>query len=48
MKFLRWKAKQMGWTLNEYGMGKKYTPVDANPNGFQVSLRPEPPPIEHR
>ncbi|BGO88941.1 hypothetical protein NBRC10512_005695 [Rhodotorula toruloides] len=35
MKFLRWKAKRMGWTLNEYGMGKKYSAVDANPNGFK-------------
>ncbi|BGP29440.1 hypothetical protein JCM10296v2_001179 [Rhodotorula toruloides] len=35
MKFLRWEAKQMGWTLNEYGMGKKYSAVDANPNGFR-------------
>lgn len=38
MKFLRWKAKRMGWTLNEYGMGKKYSAVDANPNGFKVSV----------
>lgn len=34
MKFLRWKAKQLGWTLNEYGMGKKYEAIYANPNGF--------------
>ncbi|GAA6025529.1 hypothetical protein JCM8202_001224 [Rhodotorula sphaerocarpa] len=35
MKLLRWRAKQKGWCLNEYGMGDKYDATDKNPNGFR-------------
>ncbi|KAM0792678.1 hypothetical protein ACM66B_002458 [Microbotryomycetes sp. NB124-2] len=35
MKLLRHTAKQKGWCLNEYGMGKKFDKSDNNPNGFR-------------
>lgn len=35
MKLLRHRAKTLGFTLNEYGMGSKYAKEDQNPNGFR-------------
>lgn len=34
MKLLRHRAKKMGYTLNEYGMGLSFQKYDNNPNGF--------------